>query len=149
MIADRGDDPARRHLVRDRLCGREVERHRLLDEEGQGLGERGPLRRSVGEGRHADVDRVEFFLGQHVVELGIGAGAEALRRFAGPVFGRIREGREFHIVELLQHAHVAVGDAARADEAQTRPRHACSPGRPRFEAAINVRGVVRHAGGRE
>ena len=149
MVAAPGYEGRPGHGCRALLGDREFDCHRLLDEEGQGLGERGPLRRSVGEGRHADVDRVEFFLGQHVVELGIGAGAEALRRFAGPVFGRIREGREFHIVELLQHAHVAVGDAARADEAQTRPRHACSPGRPRFEAAINVRGVVRHAGGRE
>ncbi len=70
----------------------------------------------MGEGRHADVEGVERLLGQHGVEIRVGAGAEALGRPCARSCDRIGEGREVDVLELLQHAEMAVRDPTRPDE---------------------------------
>ena len=126
MIADRSDETKPIHRRRDVLRGAEIERDGLFDEERQLVVDREAFGFAVRERRHADVERVEVYRGQHrggIVERARAEAGGGLSR-AGHVNVGHRDDRD--VVELLEDAEMAIGDAACADEPDPCPLHAVS-----------------------
>ena len=145
VIADSGDQPGYRDVGSDSFRNLEIERHRLLDEEGQPGGDGGTFGRAVGEGRHADIERVEPYLAQHRLRIGEGARAEAGGGFLRAGLVRIGDGGDLDILKLFEHAEMPVGDAARADETDPGQAVSCTFGGRLCLFGIERGGFVDHA----
>jgi hypothetical protein len=126
VIADRGDEAKPVDRRRDVLRGAEIERDGLFDEERQLVVDSEAFGFAVRERRHADVERVEVYRGQHRGRIVERARAEAGRGFGRAGHVDIGDCDDRNVVELLQDAEMAIGDAACADEPDPCPLHAVS-----------------------